>query len=551
MTNIILCGGSGTRLFPLSREALPKQFVKLFTSENLSSGILFGSQGNKQGNKQDNNQASEPVLSLFELTLQRNAKLASKTLIVSNEAQYFLALEQLEEFLNTYPFASTPQYESLNPKTSNLKFSNSKTSNSTALNSKTLNSKIPNPKTLNSKLLNSTNPLNPGNYAFLLEPLSRNTAAAITLAALSVPKDEILLITPSDHLIKDTKAYEKAVSRACELASKNALVTFGITPSYAATGFGYIKAKGEQVLGFYEKPDLKRAQGFLKSKDYFWNSGMFCFKAGAFLKEMKAHCAPILKACESALKTALKDSQLTRIKHADMAKIESESIDYALFEKSKNIKIVPAKLGWSDVGSFDALYEEFGKDTAQNAISAPFCLLKSASKNLIINAGSPHKLIAGIGIDELIIVDTPDALLISKKHHANELKELVSELKAQKSELCKTHTTTHRPWGSYTVLEDERGYKIKRIEVKPGKRLSLQRHFHRNEHWIVLSGTASVQVGEQTLLVRPNESTYIKMGQTHRLSNEGKIPVVLIEAQVGEYTGEDDIERLEDDFKRI
>lgn len=538
MTNIILCGGSGTRLFPLSREALPKQFVKLFASENLSSGILFGSQGNKQGNKQDNNQASEPVLSLFELTLQRNANLASKTLIVSNEAQYFLALEQLEEFLSTYPFASAPQRENLNPK-----LSNSKISNSTVLNSKHSNSKFSNSS--------NSNPLNPGNYAFLLEPLSRNTAAAITLAALSVPKDEILLITPSDHLIKDTKAYEKAVSRACELASKNALVTFGITPSYAATGFGYIKAKGEQVLGFYEKPDLKRAQGFLKSKDYFWNSGMFCFKTGAFLKEMKAHCAPILKACESALKTALKDSHLTRIKRADMAKIESESIDYALFEKSKNIKIVPAKLGWSDVGSFDALYEEFGKDAAQNAISAPFCLLKNASKNLIINAGNPHKLIAGIGIDELIIVDTPDALLISKKHHANELKELVSELKAQKSELCKTHTTTHRPWGSYTVLEDERGYKIKRIEVKPGKRLSLQRHFHRNEHWIVLSGTASVQVGEQTLLVRPNESTYIKMGQTHRLSNEGKIPVVLIEAQVGEYTGEDDIERLEDDFKRI
>lgn len=378
-------------------------------------------------------------------------------------------------------------------------------------------------------------------FSFLLEPLARNTAAAITLATLSLAKDETVLVTPSDHLIKDLSAYEKALSKAKELASKNTLVTFGIKPSYAETGFGYIKAKEYEVLGFFEKPDLKTASTYLKSGDFYWNSGMFCFKVETFLKEMKKHSPQILKECENTLKSAHKEENLTRIRASDMSKIENISIDYALFEKSSNIKIISADMAWSDVGSFDAIYKELGKDENNNALLACHTKLKQSSNNLIINASNPRKLIACLYVDDLIVVDTIDALLITKKGESQKIKDLVSELAQQKSELLKTHTTTHRPWGSYSVLEDEKGYKIKRIEVKPGKRLSLQKHFHRNEHWIVVSDTASVQVGGKTLLVRPNESTYIKMGEIHRLSNEGKIPVVLIEAQVGEYTGEDDI----------
>jgi len=454
MTNIILCGGNGTRLWPISRTLMPKQFVKLFDDK-----------------------------SLFQLTVERNSKVCTSQVIVSNTEQYFLALDQLEE-------------------------------------------------------------LNKTNNQYLLEPIGRNTAPAIALACMALNKDEMVLVTPSDHLIKDEGAYKEALTKAQELAEENNLVTFGITPTFAEVGFGYIEADGFDVKAFHEKPDITRALSYLEAGNYYWNSGMFCFKAGIFLEELKLYAPELYEAAMFAYCNASKES-LIRIKHDDMSKIPEDSIDYAVMEKSKRVKVVPSNLNWSDVGSFDALYEELPKDSYGNTAGDKHISIDS--KNNLVLAQERH--IATIDVEDLMIVDTGDALLISKKGSSQKVKEVVKELK-KTTELHHVHLTGHRPWGTYTILDQHEGYKIKRIVVKPGKRLSLQKHYHRNEHWIVLSGTATVTVGNQKYFVRPNESTYIKMGEIHRLENEGKIPIVLIETQVGEYTGEDDIVRIEDDFKR-
>lgn len=455
MTNIILCGGSGTRLWPISRTLMPKQFVKLFENK-----------------------------SLFQLTVERNSKVCDKNLIVSNAEQYFLALDQLEE----------------------IDFKNND---------------------------------------YLLEPIGRNTAPAIALACMALDREEIVLVTPSDHLIKNEEEYKKVTQRAKELASQNYLVTFGIKPTFPETGFGYIEANGEDVKAFHEKPDFDTATKYLKAGNYFWNSGMFCFKAGVFLDELQKHSAQIYDASIQAFNHADKEN-IVRIKHEDMLEIKDDSIDYAVMEKSNIVKVVYSDIDWSDVGSFDALYDELPKDVNGNTLNSNHISIDSKN-NLVY--GNERK-IATVDIEDCIIIDTGDALLISKKGSSQKVKNVVAELKGLNSQLHHIHLTASRPWGTYTVLEDTPGYKIKRIEVKPGKRLSLQKHFHRNEHWIVVSGTATVTVGNETRLVRPNESTYIKMGEVHRLENEGKIPVVLIEAQVGEYTGEDDIVRIDDDFKR-
>ena len=457
MVNIILCGGSGTRLWPISRTLLPKQFVKLFDNK-----------------------------SLFQLTVERNSKLCKKQFIVSNAEQYFLALDQLEE-------------------------SNKK------------------------------------NNKYLLEPVGRNTAPAIALSCMKLDYDEIVLVTPSDHLIKNKTEYEKVLKKAKELANSNFLVTFGIKPTFAETGFGYIEGINEfDVKAFYEKPDLKTATAYLEAGNYYWNSGMFCFKAGVFLDELKKYSPKIYEASLSALNNSNDDNDLTRIAYEDMINIPEDSIDYAVMEKSNIVKVVPSDISWSDLGSFDALYEELPKDKNGNTLNENFVSIDSKN-NLVYGE---HRKIAAVDIEDLIIVDTGDALLISKKGSSQKVKKIVEEVR-KNSELHNIHLKAHRPWGTYTVLEDTLGYKIKRIEVKPGCRLSLQKHFHRSEHWIVISGTATVTIGDETKLVRPNESTYIKAGELHRLENEGKIPVVLIEAQVGEYTGEDDIVRIEDDFDRI
>ena len=458
MTNIILCGGSGTRLWPISRTLMPKQFVKLFKNK-----------------------------SLFQLTVERNSKVCDSQFIVSNTEQYFLALDQLEE-------------------------------------------------------------LSVRKNKYLLEPVGRNTAPAIALACLALDYEEIVLVTPSDHLIKNETQYQKVIQRAEQLASSDNLVTFGIQATFAETGFGYIEAESlgsEDVKAFHEKPDSQTATRYLEAGNYYWNSGMFMFKAGVFLEELQKYSPAIYEASLQAFNNASMDG-LIRIQHEDMANIPEDSIDYAVMEKSNKVKVVASDIAWSDVGSFDALYEELPKDKDGNTQNENHISIDSKN-NLIY--GDQRK-IATVDIEDLIIVDTGDALLISKKGSSQKVKKVVEKLKASNSELHNIHLTGHRPWGTYTVLEDQAGYKIKRIEVKPGKRLSLQKHFHRNEHWIVVSGTATVTVGEETKLLRPNESTYIKMGEVHRLENKGKIPVVLIEAQVGEYTGEDDIVRFDDDYKR-
>ncbi len=453
MTNIILCGGSGTRLWPISRALMPKQFVKLFDGK-----------------------------SLFQLTAERNLKFCKDLYIVSNTEHYFLAVDQLDK-----------------------------------------------------------------GSKFLLEPVGRNTAPAIALACMDIDPNEIVLITPSDHLIKDKEAYRDALLKAKELAEEESLVTFGISPSYPEVGFGYIEAESENVKSFKEKPDLKTAKEYIKKGNYYWNSGMFCFKAGVFLKELQKYSVDIYERSKEAYESLQEiTNNQKRVTYELMSAIPSDSIDYAVMEKSDRVKVVPSDIDWSDLGSFDALYDELLKDENGNTKNDKHISIDSKN-NLIV---THNKQIATIDIEDLIVIDTPDALLISKRGSSQKVKEVVNKLKESRSELTNIHTLAHRPWGTYEVLLSDDSYKIKRIIVKPGKRLSLQKHFHRNEHWIVVSGTATVTVGDEIKLIRPNESTYIKMGEVHRLENQGKIPVVLIEAQVGEYTGEDDIVRIEDDFKR-
>lgn len=435
--------------------------------------------------------------SLFQLTVERNMRVCDSRFIVSNAEQYFLAQDQLEE----------------------IDESNKES-------------------------------------RYLLEPQGRNTAPAIALACMALERDEILLVTPSDHLIKNEIEYHKVIQSAKELATQDNLVTFGITPKFAETGFGYIEAiESNSVKAFHEKPDFKTASEYINAGNYYWNSGMFMFKAGLFLEELQKYSPDIYQASKrafenasSSLKDGLKASlaDMIRIKHEDMANIPQNSIDYAVMESSQRVKVVAADIGWSDLGSFDALYDELPKDEDGNTKNTKH--INIDSKNSLIYGD--ERIIATVDIEDLIIVDSADALLISKKGSSQKVKKVVEKLKEQKSQLHNIHLTGNRPWGTYTVLEESEGYKIKRIEVKPGKRLSLQKHFHRSEHWIVISGVATVTVGDKTELIRPNESTYIKMGEIHRLANEGKIPVVLIEAQVGEYTGEDDIVRLDDDFQR-
>ncbi len=461
MINIVLCGGSGTRLWPLSRTHMPKQFVRLFHDQ-----------------------------SLFQATILRNRPISSKSILVVNAEQYFLALDQFAQVSTETAYS-------------------------------------------------------------LLEPVGRNTAPAIALSCLSLDEDDLVLVTPSDHLIKNQSAYEAAVLTAKKLAEQDVLVTFGIRPSYAETGFGYIEAKSHDVLSFKEKPDLLTAKKYLEQGNYYWNSGMFCFKAGVFLQELQTHSPEIYQCCIAAYQSAEKLAGQINIGRSEMQAIPDDSIDYAVMEKSDRVKVVPCDIGWSDLGSFDALYDETKTEQADNALIQqgqiiPLCV--NAQHNLVV---SNNRQVVLVEVDDLLVVDTADALLVARRGAAQSVKQVVEQLNQQGSVLTQLHRLVHRPWGTYEVLQDAPQYKVKRIVVHPGQRLSLQRHFHRNEHWIVVSGTAWVMVDDQQYMVRPNESTYIKMGQVHRLENHGKIDLVMIEVQVGEYTGEDDIERLDDNYGRL
>lgn len=446
MTNVILCGGSGTRLWPLSRTLMPKQFIRLFNAK-----------------------------SLFDLTLRRNVH-AQKTIIVCNEAHYFLALDEC-----------------------------------------------------GGKKIDK----------FILEPFGKNTAAAITFAALCCDEDEILLITPSDHLIEDEAEYKKALLIAQSYANQNFLVTFGIKPSEPNTGYGYIKAdKNGDVERFIEKPNLETAVKFIKEGEYYFNSGMFCFKAGVFLNEMKKYAPSIVKDVAAAIEGSVNELNLLKISPNFMDKIEDISIDYALMQKSLNIKMVPLDAGWSDMGSFDELSKKMKSDGEPLQIDA--------SENFVI-AKKPTAL---VDVQNLLVVDTEDALLIAKKGSSQKVKEVYKHFSNSLPEICEAHTSVYRPWGSYEVLGEGNGYKMKKIIVKPGKRLSLQKHFKRNEHWIVVEGEALVTIDSDKTPLKQNESIYIKKEQTHRLENTANTDLIVIEVQTGEYLGEDDIVRISDDYDR-
>lgn len=496
MTISILCGGSGTRLFPLSRELMPKQFASLLPqSTNSQTKSLF------QETLLRNIDALRSLDSLDSASIQ----------VITNESLYFLAKDQAKE-------------------------------------------------------------INIHIDSFICESYGKNTAPALAFSALYASKyatnkeNEIILALPSDHLI-NSHHYKECLEQAFALAMQDKIVTFGIVPTFAHTGYGYIKTDkldSTRVLGFYEKPTIQKAREFLAEGNYYWNSGMFCFKASALLDELQTHAKSIYQMCKKVFQvSALEKSessenlnnhkqnkncknQCLRLDRALRYELEDKSIDYALMEKTKNIACIVSDLKWSDVGSFEYLSQEYPKDIDNNASNTHF-ISKDSHNNFVLS----NRPVIGIGINDLIVVDGGDCLLVSKKGESSRIKEILPKLKTLNPEILKTHATTHRPWGSYTVLLEGESYKIKQIIVKPKSRLSLQKHFHRNEHWIIVNGSALVTINGKETFLKANQSTYIPMGQTNRLENPGIIPLVMIEVQVGEYLGEDDIVRLEDDYLRV
>lgn len=391
--------------------------------------------------------------------------------------------------------------------------------------------------------------------SFILEPFGRNTSAAIAAASLHVSEtygaDAVLLVLAADHLIADQAAFVDAVADAAVLAQQGNLVTFGIQPDAPETGYGYIEADGSKVLRFVEKPSHEKAVEYLESGRFLWNSGMFCFTAGNMLEAMEQYCPEILSTTRTCMAQA-RNVEGKGVKEIELgadsfAKVPDNSIDYTVMEKSSKVAVVPCNIGWSDIGSWSALADLSAPDADGNRIDAE-AILHNVT-NCYIH--SDKRVVGAVGIDNLIIVDTPDALLVADKSRTQDVKHLYAKLKSQGHEAHKHHLTAHRPWGTYTVLEEDASFKIKRIEVKPGASLSLQMHHHRSEHWIVVSGMAKVVNGDNELFVRTNESTYIPAGHKHRLENPGMLNLVMIEVQSGEYLGEDDIVRFQDTYGRV
>lgn len=464
----ILCGGAGSRLWPVSRERHPKPFIRLADGQ-----------------------------SLLQKAFLRGAALddVQEVLTVTNRELYFKTEDEFSE-------------------------------------------------------------VNQGKLAtsFILEPFGRNTAAAIAAAALHVAAthgdDALMLVLAADHLIVDQQAFAAAVDAACVLAKKGKLVTFGIRPDAPETGYGYLETDGNTVVRFIEKPSLNKAREYLESGRFLWNSGMFCFSAAAMLRAMEAHCPDILtatKACMQQSRVA-EGKRFTQLElQADsFADVREESIDYAVMEKSSDVAVVPCDIGWSDIGSWTAIGNLTAADAEGNRIEGEV-LLHDVSNCYI---QSRDRLVGAVGVDNLVIIDTPDALLVADRSRAQDVKHIYAKLKASGHEAHQLHRTVHRPWGTYTVLEDGPRFKIKRIEVKPGASLSLQMHHHRSEHWIVVSGMAKVVNGDKELFVNTNESTFIPAAHKHRLENPGVLDLVMIEVQSGEYLGEDDIVRFEDNYGR-
>ena len=466
MKPVVLAGGSGSRLWPKSRAALPKQFLAL-TSEQ----------------------------TMLQETLQRlDGSSAANPIVICNDAHRFLVAEQLRQMGGDHG-------------------------------------------------------------GIILEPVGRNTAPAIALAALHAMQtddDPVLLVLAADHLIKDSAGFQAAVSKANELAMDGNLVTFGIVPDQAHTGYGYIKGGeaigvGMKVDEFVEKPDLATAQQYVDSGNYFWNSGMFMFKASVYLAELKKHAPEMYSICEQAIASESKDLDFIRIDPDIFATCPDDSIDYAVMEKTALAAMVPLDAGWSDVGSWSSLWETAdNKDENGNVIVGDAIL--EGVNNSYINA--EERLIAVVGLDDVVVVETKDAVMVANKNKVQDIKNVVNKLKAEQRPEFQFHREVFRPWGSYDSIDNGKRFQVKRITVKPGEKLSVQMHHHRAEHWIVVSGTANVTIGEKTQLVTENESVYIPIGDVHALENPGKIPLELIEVQSGAYLGEDDIVRFSDRYGR-
>ena len=465
---VIMAGGTGSRLWPLSRELYPKQFF-----------AVTGDQ------------------SMLQQTLARLSGIEHQApLLICNEEHRFIAAEQMR--LGGFKHSG-----------------------------------------------------------IILEPVGRNTAPAIALAALqalkNAPEDEepILLVLAADHLIENVEAFQSTVAKALPYAQDNQLVTFGIVPTAPETGYGYIKA-GDAVGDaffvdqFVEKPDLDVAKGYLKSGEYFWNSGMFLFKASCYIEELKKFRPDILKACEQAMITTKSDMDFIRVSKSEFELCPDDSVDYAVMEKSKTVKMVPMDAGWSDVGSWSALWEVSHKDKDQNYIKGD--VFTFDTKNSYIHSES--KFISAVGVDNLVIIETKDAVLVANKDKVQNVKDVVNYLKKSGRTEHRIHREVFRPWGKYDSIDFGERDQVKRITVKPGEKLSIQMHHHRSEHWIMVSGTAKVTNGDKTFLVSENESTYIPLGTIHALENPGKIPLEMIEVQTGGYLGEDDIVRFEDRYGR-
>ncbi|MDD4615857.1 MAG: mannose-1-phosphate guanylyltransferase/mannose-6-phosphate isomerase [Alphaproteobacteria bacterium] len=392
--------------------------------------------------------------------------------------------------------------------------------------------------------------------AIVLEPVPRSTAPALAVAALRAksPADTVLLAMPADHLILDEDAFADAVNKAVSFALKGSLMTFGIKPTCPHTGFGYIElgqalaeATGAfAAKQFKEKPDLATAQAYVDSNNFLWNAGIFAFRADIYLDELGHYQPDIVTACQNALERGKEDMDFLRLDKEAFGKSPDISVDYAVMEKSRNVGVLPVSFAWSDVGGWSALWEIGQKDENGN-VSEGDVILKETMHSYI---RADRRLVAAIGLKDIVVVDTADALLVAAKDKADKVKEIVAHIKKEGRSECKEHLEVWRPWGSYQRLSQGPRFQVKLIVVKPGGKLSLQKHHHRAEHWIVVSGTAKVQCGNEIKLLAPNESTYIPLGAIHRLENPGLVPLHLIEVQSGDYLGEDDIERLEDIYSR-
>ncbi|MBV5316471.1 MAG: mannose-1-phosphate guanylyltransferase/mannose-6-phosphate isomerase [Desulfobulbaceae bacterium] len=462
---VILAGGTGSRLWPLSRELYPKQVIRL-TGER----------------------------SLLQTTVQRVTALegAVAPMVVVGEEHRFLTKNQIEDL----------------------------------------------------HLL--------ADFRILLEPFGKNTAPAICGAAAYVVNQgrggDVLLVLPADHLVLKPESFAQAVREAVVLAQQGRIVTFGIVPDHPETGYGYIaRGVGNLVESFVEKPDLATAEQYLASGKYLWNSGMFAFTAETLLAEMERFAPEVVAHMTEAARKGKPDGLFFRFDREAMAACPADSIDYALMEKTGKAAVVEADIGWSDIGSWRALWEVAEKDSSGNAVSGDV-ILEDVHNSLI---RSEHTLVAAIGLQDTLVVETADAVLVAPMDRAQDVKAIVARLKQEKRPEFHVHRTVYRPWGSYTTLEMQDRFQIKRITVKPGARLSLQMHHHRHEHWVVVSGTARVQNGEQSILLKEDEAAYIPCGTVHRLENPGVIPLELIEVQIGSYLGEDDIVRFDDEYGRL